>query len=388
MHADVIVVGLGTMGAATACLLAERGVRVIGVDAFAPPHSRGSHAGGSRIIRLAYAEGADYVPLLRRAYQMWSELEERTGTDLLTITGGLMLGRPGGDLVGGALAAARVHALPHELLDVDEIRRRFPAFTPAEDEVALYEEAAGLVRPEAAIAAYLRLAAATGADLRYGVRALGWHARPGRVMVSTSEGELTADRLVIAPGAWAGDLLADPAVPLIVVRRVQHFWRMPAPGPGFGDLPVWIWEYCAGLSAYGLPPAATASADDADPTSAGAKAALHDGHDPIDPSGPVPEPDPVEIAEMGRWLAERIPALPAAGHLGSKTCLYTLTPDEHFVIGAHPEHPEVSLACGFSGHGFKFAPVIGEILADLATTGATDHPIAQFDPARFGSGSP
>lgn len=228
MRPDVIVVGLGSMGSAAAQQLAERGVRVLGLDRFVPPHGRGAHAGGSRIIRMAYAEGADYVPLLRRAYQLWSVLEEKTGQALRTSTGGLMIGSAEGTIVGGALASARAHGLAYELLDVAEVRRRFPAFTPAETDAALYEEVAGLVRPEAAIAAQLRLARRAGADLRYGVAVHGWRAvTGGGVAVATAAGDLHAERLVIAPGAWAPGLLADIRVPLRVERRVQHYWQPP-----------------------------------------------------------------------------------------------------------------------------------------------------------------
>ncbi|HET8589546.1 MAG TPA: N-methyl-L-tryptophan oxidase [Nakamurella sp.] len=390
MGADVVVVGLGTMGASAACQLAERGLRVVGLDRFTPPHDRGSHAGGSRIIRMAYAEGAGYVPLLRRAYALWSELAERTGERLIVPTGGLMLGPADGAIVGGAAASARIHQLPHEVLDADGVRRRFPAFTPREDEAGLYEEASGMLRPEAAIAASLRLAHWAGADLRFGCQVLGWRAGADGVSVQTTQGEVQADRLVISAGAWAPDLLRDLRVPFTVVRRVQHFWAAPDADHRVGRMPVWIWEYRPGLSAYGLPPAGEARPVDSgetadlpvDPELDGAKAALHHGREPVDPDRAAAPATPAEIADMQRWLADRIPGL-AGGYLGGKPCLYTLTPDEHFVLGVHPEHQNVAVAAGFSGHGFKFAPVAGEILADLAQHGTTAHPIEQFDPTRF-----
>jgi sarcosine oxidase len=377
MRPDVIVVGLGSMGAAAAAHLAGRGVRVLGMDSFTPPHARGAHAGGSRIIRMAYAEGAEYVPLCRRAYELWAELEKETGSTLLTTTGGLMLGLPDGSAVGGALASARTHGLPHELLDAAEVRRRFPAFTPADGEVALYEEVAGLVRPEAAIEAHLRQAGRAGADLRYGLTVAGWRATPGGVSVTTTEGEFSADRLVIAPGAWAPALFSGLSIPLVVQRRVQHYWRAPGAEHEIGRFPIWIWEYAPGRAAYGLPSVGGAGID------GGAKAALHHGDETVDPDVGAGEATRAEADAMRTWLDGRLPGLARGGWLGGKPCLYTLTPDEHFVLGRHPEQANVTVAGGFSGHGFKFAPVIGEILADLALTGRSRHPIGLFDPARF-----
>jgi sarcosine oxidase len=371
-QADVLVVGLGSMGAAAAYHLAHRGHSVLGVDRFAPPHDRGAHAGGSRIIRMAYLEGAEYVPLVRRSYDLWSELEAETGESLLTRTGGLMLGPADSKAVGGALSSARVHDLAHELLDPDQLRRRFPQFSPGDDEVGLFEEVAGLVRPEAAIAAHLRLAAAAGATVRSGVAVRGWETTAAGVRVHTDDGPLDADRLVIAPGAWAGDLVRLP-VPLRVERRVQHYWRPTGPVEDFapGRLPVWIWEYAAGAMAYGLPD-----------LGGGVKASLHHGPDPVDPSVGAAPPTDGEIAAMRDWLQSRMPRLAAGEWVSAKPCLYTLTPDEHFVIGRHPEHPAVAVAYGFSGHGFKFSPVVGEILADLTESGVTSHPIDLFAPAR------
>jgi sarcosine oxidase len=384
VHADVIVVGLGSMGAAAVHHLAARGVSVLGVDRFTPPHGRGAHAGGSRIIRLAYAEGPAYVPLLARAYRLWDELTAATGEPMLTRTGGLMLGAPAAATVAGALASARAHGLPYELLDAAQVRLRFPAFAPADHEVALFDEAAGLVRPERAISAYLRLAAAAGARLCPGVAVTGWQARADGVTVTTSDGRFDAGRLVLCPGPWAGRLLTDLGVPLRVERRVQHYWR-GTPGvhspPRF---PVWIWEYAPGAAAYGLP-AAGGTGLDAGGTGldAGVKVALHHGDDPADPDVGAGEPTPADIDAVRGWMRTRLPGLAAADWLGGKPCLYTLTPDEHFVLGRHPQHPAVVLGCGFSGHGFKFAPVVGEVLADLALDGATALPIDPFAPDRF-----
>jgi len=377
VHPDVIVVGLGSMGAATAYQLAARGARVLGLDRFSPPHGRGAHAGGSRIIRLAYAEGSEYVPLLRRAYDLWGAVERETGVDLLTTTGGLMLGTPDSAVVSGALASARAHGLDQELLDGAEVHRRFPAFTLRDDEAALYDEAAGLVRPELAIGTYLRLAAAAGAELHYGVAVTGWQAGVDGVTVETSDGELSAARLVLSPGAWAPVLLADLGVPFDVQRRVQHYFRTPGPEYTPGRFPIWMWEYGPGVAAYGLP------ATDAAGYQGAVKAAFHQLDDPADPDAGAAPARPAEAAQVRAWLEPRLPALAVSDWLGGKQCLYTLTPDEHFVLGRHPQHESVAVAAGFSGHGFKFVPVVGEILADIALTGTTAHPIELFAPDRF-----
>lgn len=373
MRPDAIVVGLGSMGAAAAYHLAARGAKVLGLDRFTPPHERGAHAGGSRIIRMAYAEGAEYVPLLRRAYELWRELESASGTELLVPTGGLMLGLPDSSTVVGALGSARAYGLAHEMLDAGQVRRLFPQFTPADGEVALYEEVAGLVRPEQAIETHLRLASRAGAELRYGVPVIGWEADRQGVVVQTADGRHEADHLVLCPGAWAPELLADLAVPFVVQRRVQHYWRAPAKEYGPARFPIWMWDYAPGRVAYGLPTV----------DGSGAKAALHHGDQPADPHVGAGEATADEIAAMREWLAGRLPGLAGGGWLDAKPCLYTLTPDEHFVLGRHPRHDTVSVAGGFSGHGFKFAPVVGEVLADLALTATTGHPIGLFAPDRF-----
>jgi len=371
VRVDAIVVGLGSMGASAAYQLAARGLSVVGLDRFDPPHGRGAHSGGTRIIRMAYMEGPQYVPLVRRAYERWRALEAKTGQTLLTVTGGLMLGRPDSVTVTGALAAARAHSLAHELLDADEVRKRFPAFAPADDEVAVFEADAGLVRPERAIAALLALARAHGATLRTSAPVRSWTATPHGVTVTTDDGVVEADRLVLAPGAWAPDLLRID-LPMRVRRRIQHFWRSPPTGDFEpGRLPVWIWDWPPEQMGYGLP------AVDGE-----VKAALHRGEEAVDPNEGAAQARPEEVAAMRDLLAIRMPQLASTEWLGAKACLYTLTPDEHFVLGAHPTAPNTWVAAGFSGHGFKFVPVVGEILADLAVTGTTPYDIGLFAPDR------
>ena len=376
MTYDVIVAGLGGMGSAAAYQLSGRGQRILGLEKFSPAHDKGSSHGRSRIIRQAYFEGAEYVPLLLRAYELWEQLEEETGQELMTLTGGLMIGREDGALVSGSVQSADEHDLPYELLDAGEIRARFPAYAPDPETVALYEEKAGFVRPEETVRAHLDRAGSLGADLRFEEPALSWEASEEGVRVETPGGSYEAERLVISPGAWAPQLLADLGLHLEVTRQVM-FWFEPANGldPFLPDrFPIFIWEPDDGNMFYGFP----AQDDDR-----GVKAAFfRAGGVPTTPETIDREVRQGEIDFLRGYLAEHIPEL-AGRCRDARACMYTNTPDEHFVISPHPEHPQVTVACGFSGHGYKFCSVVGEILADLATEGSTRHPIGFFSPARL-----
>ncbi|HEV8225067.1 MAG TPA: N-methyl-L-tryptophan oxidase [Rubrobacteraceae bacterium] len=376
MTHDVIVAGLGGMGSAAAYQLAGRGQRVLGLERFSPAHDRGSSHGRSRIIRQAYFEGSEYVPLLLRAYELWEQLEEETGQRLMTLTGGLMIGREDGELVSGSVRSAEEHGLPYEMLDAAEIRRSFPAYAPAPGTVALYEEKAGFVRPEETVKAHLDQASSSGADLRFGEPVLSWEASGDGVRVETPKSTYEAGRLVISPGAWAPQVLADLDLPLEVIRQVM-FWYEPKNGlePFLPErFPIFIWEPEDGNMFYGFP------AQDAD---RGVKAAFfRAGGVPTSPDTIDREVHEEEIGFLRSYLAEHVPEL-AGRCLDARACMYTNTPDEHFVISAHPEHPQVVIACGFSGHGYKFCSVVGEIVADLAIEGSTRHPIDLFSPARL-----
>jgi sarcosine oxidase len=373
---DVIIAGLGGMGSAAAYQLAARGQRVLGLEKFSPAHDKGSSHGRSRIIRQAYFEGAEYVPLLLRAYELWEQLERETGQELMTLTGGLMIGREDGELVSGSVKSADEHGLPYQMLDDAEIRRRFPAYAPGPETVALYEESAGFVRPEETVKAHLDLADSLGADLRFGEPVLSWEASEDRVRVETPVGSYEAERLVVSPGAWAPKLLGDLDLPLEVIRQVM-FWYEPTNSlePFLPDrFPIFIWEPDDGNMFYGFP----AQDDDR-----GVKAAFfRAGGVPTSPETIDREVQEEEIGFLRGYLAEHIPEL-AGRCLDARACMYTNTPDEHFVISVHPEHPRIVIACGFSGHGYKFCSVVGEILADLATDGSTRHPIDLFSPARL-----
>jgi sarcosine oxidase len=377
----VIVVGLGGMGSATAMQLATRGVRVLGLEKFGPAHDRGASHGGSRITRQSYFEGAEYVPLLLRAYELYDQLAADSGRDVITLTGGLMIGRPEARTVAGSRASAEQWGLEHEILDAAEVRRRYPTMAPEPGEIALYEAKAGFVRPEATVAANLELATKRGADLRFQEPMTSWAPVGDGVRVTTGRGSYTAGQLVIAPGPWAPELLADLGVPFSIERLVQ-FWFRPRGGvaPFLPDRhPIYIWEDVSGEQIYGFPAI--------DGPDGGAKIAYFRKGTPTTPDTLDTEVHPAEIAEMAAYCGRRLPDLPGEFRRG-EPCMYSTTPDEHFVVSRHPAHEAVTVACGFSGHGFKFVPVIGEIVADLATTGTTAHPIALFDPRRLTGATP
>lgn len=379
---DVIVLGLGGMGSAAAAHLAARGRKVLGLEQFTAPHDRGSSHGHTRVIRQAYFEHPAYVPLLLRAYELWRELEQVTGRQLLLLSGGLMMGAPGSEVVTGSLRSARQHGLPHDELDAREIRRRFPQFQITDDTVALFERAAGLVFCERAVSAHLEWAARAGAELRFEEPVLAWRATPGGGgTVTTAKGSYTAEQLIITPGPWAPELLADLGVPLVVERQVL-FWFQPPEGVGPflpERFPIYIWEHPSGETPYGFPAV--------DGEAGGVKIACY--------RKAVPEPCTPEtvdrrirdddVAAMRTAMRGLLPRLDGP-LLKAATCLYTLTPDLNFVIGTHPAHPQVQIAAGFSGHGFKFCSVVGELLADLVITGRTRHELGLFAPDRFRRG--
>ncbi|MGK2869675.1 MAG: N-methyl-L-tryptophan oxidase [Mycobacterium sp.] len=371
---DVIVIGLGGMGSAAAYHLARRGVCVLGLEKFTPAHDRGSSHGGSRIIRQSYFEDPAYVPLLLRAYELWAELQQSTGLEVHRLTGGLFIGRPDCLTVAGSERAALEWSLPHEMLDETEIRRRYPTLTPSPGEVALYEAKAGFARPEMTVQAHLDLAAREGATLRFGEEVQQWSDGPHGVTVTTATGSYTAGQLVICPGAWAPTLLTELGIPITVERQVLY-WLDPAGGTApFEDHPIYIHEDALGQQIYGFPAI--------DGPDGGVKVAFFRKGQECTPDTIDRTVYPQEIDEMRARTTDLIPALTGPA-VHSATCMYSNTPDEHFVITRPKQFTNVTVACGFSGHGFKFVPVVGEVLADLATTGTTGHPIGLFDPTRL-----
>jgi sarcosine oxidase len=370
--ADVIVLGLGAMGSAAALHLAKRGQRVLAFDAYERGHTRGSSHGYSRIIRQAYHEAPDYVPLVLRAYDLWRELETETERRLLFVNGDLIVGQPDGRTVRGTIVSGDLYGLPYEVLSSAEVATRYPGFRLADDLVAVMEPNAGFVLAADGVAAQLDLAARHGAELRHGEPVRRWAVDGAGVRVETDRGTYRAERLVVAAGAWSEDVLAGLGLPLTVMRVVNaHFAPIRPEFYDVRDCPVFSLLVEEGHY-YGIP----------GPPGLGLKIGRHDDLEVCHPETVRRDVSDDEVAMLRRVLARYLPF--AAGEVTSRlTCLYTMTPDKHFVVDRHPAHEQVAIACGFSGHGFKFAPVIGEILADLSTTGRTDHPIGFLSAERL-----
>jgi sarcosine oxidase len=364
---DVIVVGLGAMGSAALFHLAQRGVRVIGFDRFAPPHPLGSTHGLSRIIREAYYEHPCYVPFVQRAYELWSDLERRAARRLFHQTGGLMIGDENGVLVAGALRSAREHGLAHELLSASEVHGRFPGFVLPNEMSGFYEPRAGVLDPEGCVEAHLHLAGAAGAEVHANEPVLEWSATGDRVRVATASGEYDAGRLALCAGAWNPRLIDDETVTLRVERQVMN-WFTPKETPELFSLPrcpIAMVEYDADRIFYFVP-------DSGD----GVKAAIHHEGEITDPDAVRREVTKADIAPAAGMLRTFLPR--AAGeHRGSATCLYTNTSDGHFFIAPHARHDHVLIVSACSGHGFKFASAVGEAVADL-TMGSPRPDLAPF----------
>ncbi|HLG85190.1 MAG TPA: N-methyl-L-tryptophan oxidase [Bradyrhizobium sp.] len=366
MMYDVIVVGVGGMGSATAFHLARRGQRVLGLERFDIPHAMGSSHGISRIIRLPYYEHSDYVPLLQRALVLWRDIEKLSGQELLVTTGSIDAGPEDGDLFGGALASARLHELPHEVLTASEINDRYPGYNLLPGTRAVFQPQGGLLASERAITAHVNAAMSHGADIHARERVLGWEAHPAGegVVVSTDRARYEAGRLVITAGAWIGDLV-PVARPLAVPERQVLAWLQPTRPEWFTPqrFPVFNLDVEEGRY-YGFPVYEVP----------GFKfGRYHHRNESCTPDLLRREPDELDEALLRQFAARYFPHGNGAT-MALRTCMFTNTPDEHFIVDHHPLHKQVVLASPCSGHGYKFCSVMGEILSDLATgDGSTRH---------------
>jgi sarcosine oxidase len=373
---DVAIIGLGVMGSAALAALARRGHRVVGIDRHASGHDRGSSHGATRIIRLGYFEHPSYVPLLRAAYPLWRELEARSGRSLLSITGIVEIGAPASELIAGTLQSSRLHGLPHEVLDAQDLMRRFPAFRVPGDFIGVFQPDGGFVRAEATVAALQALARDAGAELRMEERVTALEPHRGGVLVKTERGDVSAGRAIVAAGPWLKPLVPNLPVPVRVTRQVLG-WFEPVDRAGAAlfeaeRFPVFLLQNRDGVF-YGFP----ADGD------AGVKVAKHHHADEtVDAEHYERHVADTDVALIRRALKAHLPG--ADGRLNAATtCLYTMMPDGDFILDRLPECPNIIVAAPCSGHGFKFAPVIGEILADLAMADATTHDISRFSLARF-----
>lgn len=372
---DVIVVGLGSMGAPACYYLAKNGLRVLGLEQFTITHEWGSHAGQSRIIRKAYFEDPRYVPLLDRAYANWRELEALTGEQIYYQTGLLYLGNPANPLIRGVLDSSRRFNIPlHEYKGVDQQA----TFEVPGDFTGVYEQAAGFVRPEKSISLYAGLSKELGAELRESEKVLEWTKTNRGIEVTTEKGTYRSTYLVLTAGAWTPGLEVSTGKRIKVTRQVVGWARLKDEEQfGLGRFPCWMLAEDGRPGCfYGFPvlPAGKFGHPE------GLKLAYHF-------PGPPADPDRVDrkVNEADRELLEGFLEKYLPGYFGSwvdlKVCLYANSPDEHFIIDKIDDR--VAIACGFSGHGFKFAPVVGEILADLVLTGSTDFEIGFLRANRF-----
>lgn len=374
---DVIVVGLGAMGSATLYHLARRGLRVVGIEQYSRNHSLGSSHGDSRIIRETYFEHPLYVPLVRRAHELWRELERTSGARLMTIGGGLMIGPPDGTVVSGTLRSVHEHDLPHEVLTAAEVGRRFPEFQLEPDLVAVLDPRAGYLDPEACVNAHLDAARQAGANVVFDERGIAWHADDDGVEVRTPSATYTADSLVLAAGAWTARMAPDAKLPLEIERQ-SVFWLEPKNDVAYDSerFPIYAYEYKQGRICYGFPRLPR-----------GVKASvMHSGEIVATPEGVRRSVADEEVEALRAALRPVLPRLASAPVRESGTCIFTNTPDHDFIIDWHPSHRNVLISSPCSGHGFKFASAIGELQAELVATGHTKFDLSPFRLDRFREG--
>jgi sarcosine oxidase len=371
---DAIVVGLGGMGGMTAYQLAKRGASVLALEQFGIPNRLGSSGGGSRMMRKIYHEHPDYLPMLDRAYDLWRQLQVDSNSEFLHIHGGLYIGEPDCDSISGAIAVAEEHSIPHAVLEQPQIHEQFPQFSLTPNYVGLYEPTAGWIEPERAISAACHCALLAGAELRGYESVQNWREDSQGVTVTTGGGDYRADQLIFCGGAWTSLLFRDWGVQLWVSRQVVGWLSPRSPQQFVSDrFPVWSFRRKDGTRLYGFPMSSAAP---------GIKVANHDRSDVTEVNALQRQILPTDEASFREGLAQLLPA--ANGNLLSlEICIYTNSPDFNFVIGRVPRHQRILVACGFSGHGFKFCSVIGQIMADLALTGHTDLEVGFLNPERF-----
>lgn len=375
---DAIIVGVGGMGSAAAAHLASRGKRVLGLEQFSLAHDLGSSHGLTRIIRLAYFEHPSYVPLLRRAFELWRDLERATGTSLLHVTGGLDIGPEGGRIFEGSRRSCKEHSLPHEVLSSEDITARFPAIVVPDGLRAVYQPDAGFLEPERCLQAHVARARALGANIREYEPVVAWEPTGDGVHVVTTQGTYDAKQLVISAGAWAGALVPELSTHLTPERQVLG-WFEVSDRDAFAPtrLPVFVLESDLGIY-YGFPEFAVP----------GFKLGrYHHLNEPVVPDRIDRETHRRDEATLRACVERYFPS--ANGKLlSSKVCMFTNTVDEHFIIDRHPTHQQVLIVSPCSGHGFKFCSVIGEVVADLVADGLTRHDISRFQFSRLSSLQP
>ena len=370
---DAIVIGVGGMGSAAVYHLARRGLQVLGLEKHTIPHEMGSSHGYSRMIRYTLQEHPSYVPLVRRSYELWHEMEETAGEELMVTTGSIRAGAPNSPFFLNAQEACDLHSIPYEILTASEVNKRFPGYRFPEEISSVYQADGGFLLPERCILTHVQAAERAGADVHSQETVLDWGVRGDGVQVRTDRDTYTAGRLVVTAGPWAANLVPELAAYAVPERQVMGWFQPKRPElyaaeafPVFGVVTEEGRYY--GFPSHAVPGFKIGRA--------------HHLLQKVDPDAIDREVHP-EDEDILRQVVNRYFPLAAGKLLDGKTCMYTNTPDEHFMIGTLDGQPQVSVAAGFSGHGFKFASVIGEIMADLAQNGATEHDINLFRLDRF-----
>lgn len=373
-HFDVVVIGLGANGSSAIYHLSKTGCKVCGIDRFTPPHTQGSSHGQSRIIRQAYHESPMYVPLVKAAYTLWDELEQVSGKKLFLKTGGIILGNADSTIVKGARLSAKMHGITYEYLDSVNIQKRFPALQPTMDTVAVVEKNAGILFPEKCIKTNLEQAGNKGAVLLYNESVTSVIPNGHTVEIITNKGTYNTRKLIISTGAWMNELVPELHLPLSIKRQVQYWFvntnEQLQPNLLPDKLPIYLWEYKPGKIFYGFP-------DLGD----GVKIAPHHEGQAVHPNSLSQQVSDAEIDSM-KQLADQYLNI-AARFSYSAVCMYTNTPDEHFIIDYHPQYNNIIIASPCSGHGFKFSSLTGKMLADMALEKDVQFDITPFSINRF-----
>jgi len=374
MNYDVMIIGAGSMGMAAGYYLSKSGKKTLLLDSFHPPHNKGSHHGETRIIRYAYAEGEEYVPFILKAQELWNKLERDTGKSLFIPTGVLSVGNRESNFIQNTISSSTTYSLPLEVMDPAEVQNRWSGITMPNDSIGCFEPTSGVLKCEESIKAYQMLAEMNGATILSNSRVKEIHIQEEKVTIKTSDKTFHTDSLVVAAGAWSGHLLSmlDLDLPLTPVRKTFAWFDANEKIYNANDFPAFAFETSQGLY-YGFP-----SVD-----CAGLKVGRHDGGERINPDeamkqfGEIVEDEEDLIQFLNQYL-------PEIGRLkDGKTCMYTLTPDEKFVIDVHPKYSNVAIAAGFSGHGFKFSSAVGQALSNLIVSGKNEIDISQFSIDRF-----
>lgn len=353
LNYDCLVIGLGGMGSSVLYHLARRGLNVCGLEQYEPVHCRGSSHGQFRVFRKAYFEHPDYVPLLHAADSLWRELEAESGKRLYRQIGVVLSGPPDGDAVRGTLIAADEHSLPVEKMTAADARRRWPMLTFPDNHDVVLDADAGILAVEECVSQYIKLAKRHGADAKFNEQLVAWESRQNSIRITTQRSTYNADHVVFAGGAWSAGILSGILPELNVLRKVQCWYRVQS---GFqqhpAEMPAFFFETSTGAF-YGMPSG-----------SEQLKVARHSGGahvlDPSNPNASATDDERQSCTEFAMTHLRGIAGKPTR----TSNCLYTLTPDGHFLIDRHPDNHRILFAAGFSGHGFKFASVVGRILAD------------------------